>query len=88
VVALLDDGFCYDHPDIRDNVWHNPGESGKDRDGFDKETNGVDDDHNGYVDEVWDGALRLIARTRIATFSMAWIKHGLRPTGIRSVPWA
>jgi subtilisin family serine protease len=56
VVALLDDGFCYDHPDIKDNVWQNPGESGKGEDGFDRETNGVDDDHNGYVDDVvgWD----------------------------------
>ena len=56
VVALLDDGFCYDHPDIRDNLWHNPGESGKDSNGFDKETNRTDDDHNGYVDDVvgWD----------------------------------
>lgn len=58
VVAILDDGFCYDHPDIKDNLWHNPGESGKDSNGFDKETNGVDDDHNGYADDVlgWDFA--------------------------------
>jgi subtilisin family serine protease len=56
VVALLDDGFCYQHASIKDNVWHNPGESGKDANGFDKEANGVDDDHNGYVDDVvgWD----------------------------------
>ncbi len=56
VVAILDDGFCYTHPDVRDNIWHNPGESGKDSDGFEKETNGLDDDHNGYVDDVfgWD----------------------------------
>jgi len=56
VVAILDDGFCYNQPDIKDNVWHNPGESGKDKNGFDKETNAVDDDHNGYVDDVigWD----------------------------------
>jgi len=56
VVAILDDGFCYTHPDIRDNIWHNPGESGQDGKGFDKQTNDVDDDHNGYVDDVvgWD----------------------------------
>lgn len=56
VVALLDDGFCYNHPDIKDNIWHNPRESGEDANGFDKETNGTDDDHNGYVDDVvgWD----------------------------------
>jgi subtilisin family serine protease len=56
IVAILDDGFCYNHPDIKDNIWHNPGESGNDSNGFSKETNGVDDDHNGYVDDVvgWD----------------------------------
>jgi thermitase len=56
VVAILDDGFCYTHPDIRDNIWHNPGESGKDGNGLDKETNAIDDDHNGYVDDIvgWD----------------------------------
>lgn len=56
VVALLDDGFCYEHPDLRDNIWHNPGESGKDSNGLDRETNRTDDDHNGYVDDVkgWD----------------------------------
>jgi subtilisin family serine protease len=58
IVAILDDGFCYNHPDIKDNIWHNPGETGKDGNGFDKETNGVDDDHNGYIDDVlgWDFA--------------------------------
>lgn len=52
VVALLDDGFCYNHPDVRDNIWRNPGESGPDQHGFAKETNDTDDDHNGYIDDV------------------------------------
>jgi subtilisin family serine protease len=89
VVALLDDGFCYDHPDIKDNVWHNPGEIGKDQGGFDKETNGVDDDHNGYVDDVvgWDFVFDSpdpdchvfdgMDRTRIAPY---W--HSLNAMGI------
>jgi hypothetical protein len=34
IVAILDDGFCYSHPDIIDNLWHNAGESGKDSNGF------------------------------------------------------
>ena len=25
VVALLDDGFFYDHMDVRENIWSNPG---------------------------------------------------------------
>ena len=58
VVAILDDGFFYQHEDLRDNIWHNPGETGLDGNGLRKETNGVDDDHNGFVDDVvgWDFA--------------------------------
>jgi len=58
VVALLDDGFFYQHEDLKDNIWHNPGETGVDAAGHRKETNGVDDDRDGYVDDVvgWDFA--------------------------------
>ena len=58
VVALLDDGFFYQHEDLKDNIWHNPGETGVDAAGHRKEMNGVDDDHDGYVDDVvgWDFA--------------------------------
>ena len=56
VVAFLDDGFFYDHADVAANIWHNPGESGLDDLGIPKESNGKDDDGNGYVDDVvgWD----------------------------------
>ena len=37
------------HPDLDGQIWSNPGESGGGR-----ETNGVDDDHNGLVDD-WRG---------------------------------
>jgi subtilisin family serine protease len=58
VVALLDGGVNWSHPDLADNIWINPGESGKDDKGRDKAFNGVDDDRNGYVDDVygWDFA--------------------------------
>jgi subtilisin family serine protease len=51
VVAVLDDGVDLSHPDLADRAWVNPGESGGGR-----ETNGIDDDGNGYVDDVsgWD----------------------------------
>lgn len=58
VVAVLDDGFFYNHEDLAGNIWANPGESGLDAAGHPKETNGIDDDKNGYVDDVmgWDFA--------------------------------
>jgi subtilisin family serine protease len=58
VVAILDDGFFYNHEDLAGNIWANPGESGLDATGHPKETNGIDDDGNGYVDDVcgWDFA--------------------------------
>lgn len=55
-VAVIDTGIDYSHPDLKDNYWFNPGETGLDEDGNDKSTNGVDDDGNGYVDDFrgWD----------------------------------
>ncbi|MBN1361556.1 MAG: S8 family serine peptidase [Sedimentisphaerales bacterium] len=44
VVAVIDTGVTYDHPDIVDNMWVNEAE----RDGIE----GFDDDGNGYVDDV------------------------------------
>src|SRR5690606_20537422 len=43
VVAVLDTGVDTEHEDLRENIWTNPNEiSG----------NGIDDDGNGYVDDV------------------------------------
>ncbi len=44
VVAVLDTGVRYTHQDLRDNMWTNPGEI---------PGNGIDDDRNGYVDDVY-----------------------------------
>jgi subtilisin family serine protease len=52
VVAIIDDGFFYNHEDLRDNIWQNPGETGLDAQGYPRESNGLDDDQNGYVDDV------------------------------------
>jgi subtilisin family serine protease len=51
VVAVVDDGIDFEHVDLADRAWTNPGESGGG-----KETNGIDDDGNGFVDDVhgWD----------------------------------
>ena len=52
VVAVIDTGIDTSHPDLNDNLWINPGEQGKDLKGRNKATNGLDDDGNGYVDDV------------------------------------
>jgi subtilisin family serine protease len=52
VIAVIDTGVDYTHTDLRANIWTNPGESGLDSQGRNKMTNGVDDDGNGYVDDV------------------------------------
>lgn len=44
VVAGIDTGVDYTHPDLAANMWHNPGEI---------PGNGIDDDGNGYVDDVY-----------------------------------
>ena len=47
VVAVIDSGVDFSHPDLSGRRWVNPGESGGG-----KETNGIDDDGNGFVDDV------------------------------------
>lgn len=53
VVAVLDSGVNVNHPDLKGNIWTNPGETGLDAEGNDRATNGQDDDQNGYVDDVY-----------------------------------
>jgi len=47
VIAVVDSGVDLDHPELEDKIWTNPGEIAG---------NKVDDDKNGYVDDVhgWD----------------------------------
>lgn len=52
-VAIIDTGIDVKHEDLRDNLWKNPGETGFDSLGRDKATNGIDDDGNGFKDDVY-----------------------------------
>lgn len=47
IIAVIDTGVDYNHPDLRDNIWTNAAEIAN---------NGIDDDGNGYIDDVrgWD----------------------------------
>ena len=47
VIAIIDTGIDYNHPDLIDNMWINEGEI---------PDNGIDDDSNGYIDDYygWD----------------------------------
>ena len=43
LLAVIDTGIDYNHPDLAANIWTNPGEI---------PGNSIDDDHNGFVDDV------------------------------------
>jgi subtilisin family serine protease len=43
VVAVIDSGVDYNHPDLKNNIWTNAGEIAD---------NGLDDDNNGFIDDV------------------------------------
>jgi len=44
VVAITDSGVEYDHPDLQQNMWRNTAEIA---------ANGIDDDNNGYIDDIY-----------------------------------
>lgn len=52
LIAIIDTGIDIEHPALKARIWVNPGESGTDFQGQRKESNGIDDDENGYVDDV------------------------------------
>jgi subtilisin family serine protease len=51
-VAVIDSGMDLTHPQLANQVAANSGEQGTDTQGHNKATNGIDDDENGYVDDV------------------------------------
>lgn len=58
IVAVMDGGIMYDHTDLKDNMWVNEAEQNGQL--------GIDDDMNGYVDDIYgynfvDGSGQIIA---------------------------
>ena len=53
VIGLIDTGVDYNHPELRDKIWTNPGEWGT---SGELSNNGIDDDGNGKIDDYrgWD----------------------------------
>jgi subtilisin family serine protease len=62
-VAVIDTGVDYEHPDLKDRMFKNPGET---------EGNGIDDDRNGYIDDVYGID---------ATIPKGQIDRSFQPTG-------
>jgi len=69
IVGVFDQGVKYDHEDLADNMWVNEGEI---------PDNGVDDDGNGYVDDIY--GWNFIDNTGKLTFSSS-NSHGTHVAG-------
>jgi subtilisin family serine protease len=106
-VAIFDSGVEWDHPDLIGNIWVNPGED-VDGDGvvgdYDSlanggDLNGVDDDGNGYIDDLvgWDFCGATIGNPNNPTFQPdnnphsspnpgddGWLMHGTHVAGCAS----
>jgi subtilisin family serine protease len=56
IVAVSDTGVDSAHKELNSQMWKNPGETGVDAKGRSRSNNAIDDDHNGYIDDVygWD----------------------------------
>jgi subtilisin family serine protease len=84
IIAVVDTGIRYTHEDLAANMWRNPGETAG---------NGVDDDGNGFVDDIHGinaaanngNPADLIGHgTRVAGLAGAVGNNGL---GVIGVPW-
>ncbi len=74
VIGVVDGGTDWDHADLINNIWSNPGEIAG---------NGIDDDNNGYIDDIrgWNFANNSNDPTGLpATPSSA--RHGTHVAGI------
>ena len=69
VVAVIDDGVDVHHDDLREAIWTNGGEV---------PDNGVDDDGNGYIDDVhgWNFIVDSVGKELLdARYEAVWVVH-------------
>ena len=71
VVAIVDEGVCYTHPDLKDNFLVNEAELNG--------AEGVDDDGNGYVDDVY--GYNFMANGRVSWTRQKDSGHGTHVAG-------
>ena len=80
VVAIVDSGIDYQHPDLAPNMWHNPGEI---------PGNSIDDDSNGFVDDEYGTTSRTRfhgpGRIRVRTRFLRLARTRIRSTTARSI---
>ena len=67
IVAVVDEGVNYTHPDLKDNMWVNQAEAAG--------VEGVDDDNNGYIDDIY-GLNAVQGNGNITWTKPAWDSKG------------
>ncbi len=80
VIAMIDTGFDPLQKDLRQMLWINPGETGFDSFGNAKGNNGIDDDGNGYTDDISGVDFSVSANT--SAFPKDVEGHGTHVSGI------
>ncbi|MGB3467346.1 MAG: S8 family peptidase [Cyclobacteriaceae bacterium] len=72
IVAVIDSGVDIDHEDLKDNIWVNQ---------FEIAGNGVDDDKNGYIDDIhgWNFLGGKEGNVNIALYETTRIYRKLKP---------
>lgn len=77
VIAVIDSGIQIDHPDLKDNIWHNRGEIPGDN---------IDNDGNGFIDDVYGWDFPNNINDPNPKFAEGWteagISHGTMIAGI------